>query len=696
MQTTRVRTLDPHEPRPNEDSTRPPRETEEPWPVDITGHDAPHCDCAPAPTPPPKPPCTRSVQKDNDCCERLIALLGGDRPNAGRTKIHKPKTPPKVKLANWCCDWPVKDAAGPLMVLISERATKGLTPKNEFEKTMYCFFDTLDARHRKALQIGIDAYKAIPEGRRCGFETRIDDWPDDVALDPAFIAKVILKEVVDLGRYGVFGVSPEEVRPGEIRLWDQTTPLQPDGGGGKTLKAPWPWICAVNPGADDVKWYRNRDVVVPDKSDIAKVKFNAFEFGTKCTTAVDPKNPKNVVVNCADTLDTSNPFASCDGGTNYLVPDSSTGRTRCLSIPLCVAGQGVALRGFNYVSFNSTVVIKKVGGGFPDMKIKADVMADPKPDTKSASCSIRDVATFTIPRAIPDGLNDLNVPPGRYTVEIHVPNESHYAPEAGPAPSEFVSNTAFIDIVPPLDIPFQVWFTRGNCYEETDGLGSDEPWFRSYTATYRAVGSDVVATKSQDIFKQEDIDSGDWIGFTPVTAFSGKFEIGGVVAIAVQGLEVDSEDAAKEPVTSFGEAYGLYWKQVFTILAGGGATGLLGKGIAALIDGAGITGSLIAGGIALIVIAAAGLFFAAWAPADPIAYDLLIYDPVNLFLLTSPGAALPLSDAGNIGGITWSSLPTGFNVTSATSAEYMEERQYRADDEGSHYGLNLKLNQLPP
>ena len=672
---------------------------EDPWSVDVSGHDAASpCGCTPTPPPTPKAPCTRSVPKNDDCCERLLSLLGRDEGSVGQRRPRKPKTPSKVKLANWCCDWPVKDVLGPLMVLLAGRAERGVKPKNEFEKSMTQFFEALDPNHKAALQVGINAYSAVPEGRRCGFETRFDAWPDDEALDPAFITKVVLQEVVGLGRYSIYGVAMDQLRPGAIRLWDQTTPKLPDGGGGETLTAPWPWICAVNPGADKINWFRNHDVVVPDKSDINKVDFKAVEFAMKCTATTNPTNPKTLNVHCEDTFNnsTSTSFGDCDGGSKYYIIDPSTKRNRCLQIPACVIGSGVALRGFNYASFNCTVLLRKVGGGFPDITVPADVMGDPEPATPLASCSIRDIATFTIPRTIPDGLNDRDVPPGRYTVEIHVPNETHYAPQSGPAPAEFVSNTALLDLMPPLDIPFQVWFTKGDCYEETDGLGSDEPWFRCYTASYRTGGDDSIPLVEQDIFRQDDIDSGDWIGFSPVTAFSNKFQMGGAVAVAVQGLEVDSDDAAEQQVTTFGEAYELYWKQVYTLLSAGTASGGIGDGVAALVAGKGITAILIVGGIALIGIAALGLLFAAWAAADPIAYDLLIYDSATLFRLTTPGAALPLGDAGNIGGITWSSLPTGFEVTSSNTAAYLEERQYRADDQGSRYGLRLKLNQLPP
>ena len=109
----------------------------------------------------------------------------------------------------------------------------------------------------------------------------------------------------------------------------------------------------------------------------------------------------------------------------------------------------------------------------------------------------------------------------------------------------------------------------------------------------------------------------------------------------------------------FGEAYELYWKQVYTLLATGPAGGAFGKGLAVLFDTGKIVASFIVGGIALIAIAALGLLFAAWASADPIAYDLMVYDLLSLYKLTTPGSAVPLQDAGGIAYITWSRLPQG-------------------------------------
>ena len=667
--------------------------TVDPWPVDVTGHDDHPCECAPPAASTPKRPCTRSKPKDNDCCESLLDALGGRKEGTAVRTMHKRKMPPKIKLANWCCDWPVHDAIVPIMVLLFERAQKGLAPRNEFEKEMYRFLDAWDPKLRGAFQVGVDAYRKIPAERRCGFETRFDDWPDDRALDPAFIGKVVAKELIALGRYGVFGKRDGAASIGVMRLWELPLGASLDGVNKTPLLGPWPWICAVNPGADDQQWYRNREVVFPDKSDFNSVAFDYHEFSLTCTATTDPKNPKLVSVDCQDNVNTYG-LGACDGGINYMHKVPGAG-LRCLSIPKCVAGQGVALRGFNFLSLATTVVVKKVGGGFPDMVLPCDVMGDDNPPTKAASCSVRDLAAFTLPRKVRDGVNDREVPTGRYTVELHVPNETHYAPEPGTPPKEFVSNTALIEVIPSLDVAYQVWVERGNCYEETAGPGDDEPWFRSYTATYRAVGKKAIEVSGHDIFRHEDVESGDWIGFPAVTPFDGRLERDGCVAIAIVGLEVDSDDAAERQVTEFGEAYGLYFEQLLTGAVLAPSAGGLGKGLITLAEKGVVTASLVVGGIAVAAILVGGLFFAAWAPADPIGYDLLVFDATTLNNLSKPGGASRLPDAGNVGGITFSSYPKGSTIISADVAQYREERQYWSDDEESKYGLDFMITRLP-
>ena len=79
--------------------------------------------------------------------------------------------------------------------------------------------------------------------------------------------------------------------PGKVRVWERTFPGGVDQRP-QRIAAPWPWICAVNPGADDRTWYRNRDVVVPGNRRIEDVQFDLEnEIGKVCGPIPDPNTP---------------------------------------------------------------------------------------------------------------------------------------------------------------------------------------------------------------------------------------------------------------------------------------------------------------------------------------------------------------------------------------------------------------------
>jgi len=72
-----------------------------------------------------------------------------------------------------------------------------------------------------------------------------------------------------------------------------------------------------------------------------------------------------------------------------------------------------------------------------------------------------------------------------------------------------------------------------------------------------------------------------------------------------------------------------------------------------------------------------------------------VFDATTLNNLSKPGGASRLPDAGNVGGITFSSYPKGSTIISADVAQYREERQYWSDEEESKYGLDFMITRLP-
>ena len=69
------------------------------------------------------------------------------------------------------------------------------------------------------------------------------------------------------------------------------------------------------------------------------------------------------------------------------------------------------------------------------------------------------------------------------------------------------------------------------------------------------------------------MDDGESAGAYSIDIWGPKpFEVGGVAAIGLVGFEVDSEDAAREQLQGFGNAWGYALKSVMSIALGASGT----------------------------------------------------------------------------------------------------------------------------
>ena len=178
--------------------------------------------------------------------------------------------------------------------------------------------------------------------------------------------------------------------------------------------------------------------------------------------------------------------------------------------------------------------------------------------------------------------------------------------------------------------------------------------------------------------------------------FRDKLKKGEVFAVSVIGLEVDSEDAAKAQIEAFGDAYVEYWKQFYTQLGSSTAAGVVGSALTTLIKTGVMSSTGYAGGIALIVIAALGIFYALWAPANPIAYDFMVFDATKLYNLTNPTQPLP-----TLGEDAWFAYQNVYAVwvpksktvsdPGGTQAIYAEDHFYNSRVEKSNYQLVYEI-----
>ena len=692
-------------------------EAEDPWPIDGYPEPPQDCKCPPSSPPPgpsrPSPPDAKP--KGDDCCQQIFEIL---RCIPGIDEeclcLQKPKTPPKVKIANLCGALPIKDRIVPILLLILRRLQNSVSPGNQFEKKMQGFLAGLPPVNRAALEAALAGYDALPAARRdCVFETRFDSWPDDKPLDPCFITKNLIGEFFVLGRFIRFGPdAPAFPLPGGPRLWEQTFPVVPaEPGKFQKILGPWPWICAISPighkAIDETGWYRNESACVPGNVPHGTINFFPHEFSYDCAP-VGPGGP----IKCAHVEPTGGGgsggfpgFAACSGGEDYRTFDKALGRQVCLGIPQVDPGTEVGLRGLNFFTRNAEVRIRKVDNP-PFRDIPAAPLTDWQPDTTTppgiVTCAVRDFAYFNMPADVEDGLNTIPIPPGRYALRLVVQNDINYAVVAGEAPpKEFSSNEILFDLQPSPNKRYQILIDEAGCDEETDGLGSDEPWFRAIIGTLELPKADTeIQFRPNDrveIMSAKGVDSGESISFTPASLFDDTLGRK-VLSIGIIGLEVDSESAARQQIDDFFDAFTAYFNEglvqigLATSVGGGGGTA-----IALAIAGAGgISAALLVGGIVAGAIVAGAFLYAGWAPADPIALDYMTYTARELFEMTDVNPAhVPEPTWNRLHQLRMTSEPQGKQpVVGGQAATYSEQRRYVSTWENSRYRLTYRFKRI--
>jgi hypothetical protein len=684
---------------------------EDPWVIDGIPSSPTDCDCPPVPTPGPvREPLPPTTPKGDDCCQQILEILkcipGIDE---RCLKVRKPKTPPNVKIANLCGVLPIKERVAPILLLILRRLRDGVQPGNTFEKNMQDYLGKLSADRRAALNAALDGYDALPASRReCVFETRFDDWPNHKPLDPNFILKNLLGEFIVLGRYIRFGPD-EDPFPiaGSLRLWEQTFALPGEPGKFGKFVGPWPWICAISPighaAIDETGWYRNQSIYVPGNVPRGTVNYFAHEFSWNCAA-----QPAGAGIKC-DPVEPAFSgggfgFAVCSGGEDYRTFDKTLGKQVCLTIPPVDPGTEVGLRGLNFFTRQAQVHIRKVDNpSFRD--IPPQPISDWQPDTTTppgiATCQVRDFVYFNFPATIEDGLNTIPVPPGRYAIQLSVRNVNNYAVVAGETPPlEFLSNEVLVDLQPSPNQRYQVLIDDAGCDEETDGLGSDEPWFRAITGTLELPKANTFiqfpVLNRVEIFSAENVDSGDGINFAPASLFNDTLGRK-IVSIGIIGLEVDSESAARKQIDAFFEAFTDYFNEglvqigLATSIGGGGGTAI----VLAIAGTGGVSAALIVGGVVAAAIVAGAFLYASWAPADPIALDNMTYVARDLFEMTDTNPAhVPEPTWNRIHQLRMSSQPSGKQPALGQSAIYTEQRHYVSTWENSRYRLTYRFKRI--
>lgn len=693
---------------------RDPKGTTEddPWQIDGFPEPTDDCNCnPPPPSTPSRPAPPVATPKGDDCCQQILELLRCI-PGIDEKCLypHKPKTPPKVKITNLCGALPIKERVAPILLLILRRLRNGVPPGNTFEKNLQTFLKGRPAGHRAALEAALDGYDALPAARReCVFETRFDSWPDEKPLNPHFFARNLVGEFLTLGRFMRYGPdAPPFPTLGAARPWEQTFPVPGEPGKFAKVKAPWPWICAISPighnAIDETGWYRNESACVPGNVPRGTINYFPHEFAYSCAP-VSPGGP----VQCAHVEPAAGgggfTFPACSGGEDYRTFDKSVSRNVCLGVTQVDPGVEVGLRGLNFITRHAEVRIRKVDNPvFRD--IPAVPITDWQPDTTAplvaSTCEVRDYVYFNMPATVKDGLNDIPIPPGRYSIQLVFQNDINYAIVAGEAPpKEFSSNEILFDLQPSPNQRYQILIDEAGCDVETDGLGSDEPWFRGIVGTLDLPKADTAiqfpVVSRVNIMSQEDVDSGESISFAPASLFNDALGRK-VLSIGIIGLEVDSEKAAREQIDKFFDAFTDYFNEglvqigLVTSIGGGGGTA-----IALAIAGAGsVSVALIVGGIVAAAIVAGAFLYAGWAPADPIALDYMTYVARELFEMTDINPAhVPEPSWNRLHQLRMNSESHGKQpVIGGQAATYSEQRNYISTWENSRYRLTYRFKRI--
>jgi hypothetical protein len=642
--------------------------------------------------------------------------------DSGDSKPLKPKQSAARKVQDLCRSIGIQDAILPALEAVWDRHESGEPSRNEFEGAIYRAFDKLDdapppdapsrPSHHEAMGRAFAGYSELRKNGtgECLFDDRLANAVSDRPLEKAEFADALLREGFTLAGQQMFPSSGGVMGPGQVRPWRKPSPfIGPGSPPAEEPLAPWPWLVAIRPNPDHENEFGNRESFFREAPG-GFVQPHNYQYDQTCEVHIDASggfHPPLVVKDCKRVLPPPAPVGglfggNCEGGVDY------TDGNNCLLIPAQRPGASIKLRGFNFITPSVKVhfrsredpalrPIVQDGAVWGDRETsvtdeQGKVIADHR---------VSDEVDVRIPSEHPDR-KGVPLAPGLYDVFVSVSDP------AGPV--ERTSNVLLLRVEPSENLRFQFRSAGGRCIEETSGLGDDEIWWDAFVGHMVPdkeilEGDGSTRFRLKDMRREsfprppwEDMDDGERREHD-VTLFDGAFELGGVVAFAIVGLEVDSEAAARDQLRGFGDAFGEALSSI-----GLEALGLEvgGAGLAAQIAGtaAGATVAtvlpvaiIVAAVIAAIVLISV-IFWAVWAPADLIALDVFCLDSRTAWDRTDPKKPPPIDTHRSFRGedelvnVTQRALPQrGFS--GAKSATWVQENQYDVAD--AKYALEFRL-----
>lgn len=688
-------------------------ERSNPCSVEASPQDTCNCPKTPGSKHRPERP-KRPPPRRDECCEQLIGLLSGI-PGLETRKPHKPKQRPERKVQALCDSLGIADAILPMIEVLWERHEAGEPGRNDFEKKVGHIFGNIDKKDAKSFSYAFEQYRKLRGGGKgeCLFNDCLADAARRGPVERSWVADELLREGLKLAGMTVFSHSGGVIGPGQVRLWDNAVARGPNGSGATIYQGPWPWLTAIGPDHSSYEEYGNIESFRPQPGG-AHVWQN-YQYAQECDFTPDPSG--KIVATCARTHPVPPPpggiFSFCEGGQHY------TKDNDCLRIPAQRPGGSIKLRGFNFITPTVKVRVSLVGDPSVFQEQDCIVWGDQVTPLKDAANHfivderVSDWIDVPLPSAHPT-IQGAPLPAGLYEIVVKVPNVTNAVYDSA-TPPVLISNKLLLHIEADPNLKYLLWSNRGRCNRETPGMGDDEIWWDAFvghivpTGPVPATGTSSIEIKSLErrSFPRapwEDMDDGESAGNYSIDIFGPKaFELYGVAVIGMIGFEVDSESAAREQLQGFWNAWGEALSSIVGLAlgAGGITTSIAGM----LVKVVGFAVALTIAVIALAVIAAITLiataFWAAWAPADLIALDIMHFDASTAWENTDPKKPLPGETTrayedpynGEVAiGVTERALPKDHKKGDA-AATWVQEVQYDTPEHGedASYTLEFRL-----
>jgi len=596
-----------------------------------------NCTTAPSPSGEPCPP-----PKDDHVCPPVApgacvpASLGA-----------KPKQSRRRKLDKLLANTRVPSALGASFFHMARRFLAGKTAANALEERAFAKLHRLAPDLRRVLACALDSFDSLSVGERdrlfASDLVRDVNQPITIAqLTDAFAQEIIDNVIVQV--FDDPGCTTEH--PGQVR-----TPPFP---GGEFPPAPVV-VCRIN-------GLRTGNFRPP----LALSDYTPEELQQVCHVVLEGNQPKLV----------------CDVQTTEC-PGSQVGGV-CLRVQEIEAGKAVLLEGMNFSSVDTKVRLTDVATSTTVREVDAQVCGDDETplteivvgkEVLITDCRVHDRLTFRVP-------DDLS--PGPYEFQVMVPNVGG-VPGWGDV---LFTNGERIKVVPSETARFQIASETLHCVDETAPafFGSDEvgikilavPLFPDLTS------GEAQSPNGGDPIRFDDVDSGETRGMDHLL-FSHQQPIAGA-ALSIMGFEVDGEDAFKNQINSFTDAFIDILKDEIAFLKDHLKEV---EAIAEKLAEKGLAGA-IAAAVAIAVVLAIDVFVALWAPADLIIEDAIGPTTLDLVELTSVNFPLPLPTEH----VTPQGIKVKVTPLEKTSLRYREKREYASDDEESRYEIVLRYNRL--